>query len=133
ISGPLLDRIDLHVDVPAVPAAELGAEGDGEATRTVRERVVAARRRQLDRYGDARSTNARLTARQVRSRARPDAAAKQILERPVDRLGLSARAHQSVLRVARTIADLDGRPAVVASDVAEALRYRPPLEARDEL
>jgi len=133
ISGPLLDRIDLHVDVPSVPATELGAEGDGESTRAVRARVVAARARQLERYGDARLTNARLAGRQVRSHARPDAAAKQILERAVDRLGLSARGHQSVLRVARTIADLDGRAGVGASDVAEALRYRPPVESREDL
>jgi magnesium chelatase family protein len=125
ISGPLLDRIDLHVEVPALPATDFGAGGDGEPSATVRARVVAARGRQLTRTGDARVTNGTLSGRALKRDAKPEAAGQALLERAVDRLGLSARAYHRVLRVARTIADLDGSSAVGGAHVAEALRYRP--------
>ena len=124
ISGPLLDRIDLHVDVPALASSDFGADGDGEPTRAVRARVVAARERQLRRTGDARLVNAALSGRAGRSALKPTPEAKALLDRAVDRLTLSARAYQRVLRVARTIADLTGTPAVGAAQVAEALRFR---------
>lgn len=125
VSGPLLDRIDLHVEVPALPAADIAGGASPESSRSVRERVVSARARQTERTGDARMTNAALPPSRLRSTAalQPDAAA--LLARAMDRLALSARGHQRVLRVARTIADLEGAAATGPVHVAEALRYRP--------
>ncbi len=127
VSGPLLDRIDLHVEVPALPASDLAGAAVPEASAAVRERVVRARARQAERNGDPRLTNAALPQSRLRSTAalHPDAAT--LLSRAMDRLALSARAHQRVVRVARTIADLDGSPGVSPGHVAEALRYRPAL------
>jgi magnesium chelatase family protein len=129
ISGPLLDRIDLHVEVPAVPASDFAAGGDGEPSASVRARVVAARKRQLERTGDARLTNAALPGRLARTQVKATPEARALLERAVDRLGLSARGYQRVLRVARTAADLEGAQTVGPVHVAEALRFRPqPVE-----
>jgi magnesium chelatase family protein len=122
VSGPLLDRIDLHVEVAALSGADLRDDGDGEPTSAVRARVLTARRRQLAR---GETLNASVPARSLRKTARPDPAAKELLERAVDRLALSARSHQKVLKVALTIADLEGAAQVEARHVAEALRYRP--------
>ncbi len=126
ISGPLLDRIDLHVEVPALPSSDLTAQDTPESSRLVRERVLKARARQAARTGDARLTNAVLSPARLRVTAalQPEAAA--LLARAMDRLALSARAHQRVVRVARTIADLEGSPDTGPSQVAEALRYRSP-------
>jgi len=125
VSGPLLDRIDLHVEVPALASVDLVSGPPPESSATVRERVVAARGRQLARTGDARLTNASLSPARLKAGAaiQPEAAA--LLARAMDRIGLSARAHQRVLRVARTIADLEGAPSIGSPHVAEALRYRP--------
>lgn len=130
VSGPLLDRIDLHVEVPALPSADLTSAEPPEPSARVRERVVAARARQAARTGDARHTNAALTPARLRATAalHPDAAA--LLARAMDRLGLSARGHQRVLRVARTIADLEGSEVTGPPQVAEALRYRATASAR---
>jgi magnesium chelatase family protein len=121
ISGPLLDRIDLHVDVPALPAVDLCGAPQGESSGTVRERVVEARRRQVARQGAA---NARLAGRAAETHARADARANDFLRRASASLALSARSHHRVLKVARTIADLEGRALVGEDHVAEALRYR---------
>ena len=131
ISGPLLDRIDLHVEVPALSSSDFGADGDGEPSRAVRARVVAAREVQRARTGDPRLVNAALSGRSGRVALRPTPDAKALLERAVDRLTLSARAYQRVLRVSRTIADLAGRTSIGASEVAEALRYRPGRETSE--
>lgn len=121
ISGPLLDRIDLHLEVPAQrPEALDGAEA-GESSAVLRERVLAARQRMLDRQGCA---NARLDGAPLRRHASPDAEGRVLLHQAVDELGLSARAHTRILRVARSIADLDGREAVGIEDVSEAIGYR---------
>jgi magnesium chelatase family protein len=125
LSGPLLDRIDLHVEVPALSSADFGADGDGEPSKAVRARVVAARARQAARAGDARLVNAALSGRAGRAALKPTPEGKALLDRAVDRLTLSARAYQRVLRVARTIADLAGNAPVGAPEVAEALRFRP--------
>ncbi len=125
ISGPLLDRIDLHVEVPALAAADFGANVEGESSAAVRERVVAARERQLGRTGDPRIVNGSLAGRALKRDARPTETARRFLERAIDRLGLSARAYHRILRVGLTIADLEGANGIEESHVAEALRYRP--------
>jgi magnesium chelatase family protein len=127
ISGPLLDRIDLQVEVPALEFSELASEGGAEPSSAVRARVVAARERQRARfrraYGRARA-NAHMTPRMIRAHCAIDAASRARLEEAVTRMGLSARAYHRVLKVARTIADLAGRDRIAAADVAEAIRYR---------
>ncbi|MFT3764929.1 MAG: YifB family Mg chelatase-like AAA ATPase [Minicystis sp.] len=126
LSGPLLDRIDLHVVLPPVDVAHLQSVGRGEPSALVRERVVRARFAQIERarrMGCA-ATNAALSPRDLERVAQPDAAGARVLAAAVERLGLSARAYGKVLRVARTIADLAGSDAVSASHVAEAVHAR---------
>jgi len=125
MSGPLLDRIDLHVELSPVSAEELVDARPGEASAAVRERVVAARGVQADRYAaSGLRCNADLWGEQVRrtAQARPEALA--LLRAFVERHALSGRAHARLLKVARTIADLDGAPAVERHHLAEALQYR---------
>ena len=122
ISGPLLDRIDLQVEVPRVPLAELGGEGAaGEPSSTVRARVVVARDRQLERAG---KPNAALNHREVQRDCALTVSDRTLLERSLDRLGLSARAYHRILRVARTIADLDGAERISTAHLTEAIQYR---------
>ena len=125
VSGPLLDRIDLHVEVPAVPAGDFHGGVESEPSRTVAERVHSARSVQAARSGDPRHTNSALPARQFKQQMALEPAGRELLEKAMDRLGLSARGYQRVLRVARTIADLEGSPGTTALHAAEALRYRP--------
>jgi magnesium chelatase family protein len=125
ISGPLLDRIDLRVEVPWLPPEVLGDERPQESSDRIRARVVEARARQTARFAETGAlVNARLSGRMLRRYARPDEAGRALLCSAVERLALSGRAHDRILRVARTIADLAGRPRLVADDVAEALQYR---------
>ncbi len=121
LSGPLLDRIDLHVEVPALPYQQLATAEAGEPTEAVRARVAGARERQRAR---GKSWNARLPSAALSRVAPLDAGGHQLLERAAARLGLSARAITRIRRVARTIADLEGRPAVRAVHLAETLQYR---------
>jgi magnesium chelatase family protein len=121
LSGPLLDRIDIHIEVPAVPEAELLAGPAGETSAAVQARVVRARARQLARQGRA---NAELTARETERHCIADAAATALLKSAIARLNLSARAYHRVLRLARTIADLAGAETIGAVEVAEAVQYR---------
>jgi magnesium chelatase family protein len=125
ISGPLLDRIDLHVEVPALTLGELKGRR-GEATAEVGARVAAARRRQLDRFGrgSASPVNAVMGPETVRRHCPLDGAAQGLLDAAFDRLGLSARALHRILKVARTIADLAGADAIAAPHLAEAIQYR---------
>jgi magnesium chelatase family protein len=123
ISGPLLDRIDLHVDVPALREGDLDGAAPGEPSHRVRERVAAARARQLDRQGCA---NAILAGGDLDRHGNPDAPGRLLLRQAASRLALSARAIHRVLRVARTIADLAGERAVGVTHVAESLQYRRP-------
>ena len=120
VSGPILDRIDLHVDVPAVPCEELSRAGQGEGTAEVATRVLAARRRQAERG----FPNARLRGGALRRACGLEPAAREVLARAAQRLGLSARAHDRILRVARTIADLEGAARVEARHLMEAVQYR---------
>ena len=125
ISGPLLDRIDLHLEVWPARAAELTARRQGESSASMRERVLLARERQLRRYrGLGIYCNAQLDARGTRRHCRLDEACGALLEATSARLGLSARAHDRVLRVARTIADLDATEALDPDHLAEAIQYR---------
>jgi magnesium chelatase family protein len=127
ISGPLLDRIDIQVEVPALEFSELVGESTAEDSARIRERVVAARERQRCRFrraGDRVRANAGMTVRMIRAHCRVDDASRLRLEDAVRRMGLSARAYHRVLKVARTIADLDARDRIASSDVAEAIRYR---------
>jgi magnesium chelatase family protein len=125
ISGPLLDRIDLHVDVPALARTVIGAAGEGPTSAEVRERVLRARGRQAERGGrPAAPCNARLRGAALRRHCTPDAAGRQLLEAAMDKLGFSARGHDKVLRVARTLADLDGLEGIGAAHVAEAIQFR---------
>ena len=121
LSGPLLDRIDLQIEVPSLPAEALQKTPDGESSAAVRARVVAARARQLVRQG---KTNARLTTREIDSFCSPDAQGRALLRQALTRLNLSARAYHRVLKVARSIADLAGSQSVAAAHVAEAVQYR---------
>jgi magnesium chelatase family protein len=121
ISGPLLDRIDLQVEVPAVPQEDLARGAHGESSAAIRERVAAARARQLARQG---RSNAALAVREMDRYCAPDAAGATVLKQAISRLGLSARAYHRVLKVARTIADLAAAAKVASAHVAEAVQYR---------
>jgi magnesium chelatase family protein len=126
ISGPLLDRIDIHVDVPAVRFKELAATGaDAESSDAIRARVTQARERQLARFRhEGIFANAQMSARQIRRHCRLDADGAHLLETAMTRQGLSARAYDRILKVSRTIADLAGAAEIRPLDVAEAVGYR---------
>ena len=126
ISGPLMDRIDLHVEVTPVAPAELAAAAPGEPSAAIRERVVRARGRQAERFRNLPGvhTNAMMNSAMLAEYCRLDTASAALLERAMERLALSARAYDRIRRVARTIADLAGRGRIGASDVAEAINYR---------
>jgi magnesium chelatase family protein len=125
LSGPLLDRIDLQLEVPAVPYRDLARGGAGERSAAVRARVLAARARQGRRLaGSGRHANAELTPPEVRRWCAPDAEGERLLELAMNKLALSARALHRILRVARTIADLDAAETLAARHVAEAIAYR---------
>lgn len=126
ISGPLLDRIDLHVEVTPVEFHALASPQHAETSAIIRRRVVAARERQARRF-EGRSSihcNAQMSPRQVRDRCRIDDTSRALLETAMDRLGLSARAYDRILRVSRTIADMAGSEAIGAGHVAEAIQFR---------
>jgi magnesium chelatase family protein len=124
LSRPLLDRIDLHLEVPAVPYTELSARS-GEPSAAVRARVETARRRQSERLaGSGARVNARMSGRQVRRFCAPPSEGARLLQEAVGRLGLSARGHDRVLKVARTIADLGGCERIGVEHVSEAIQYR---------
>ncbi|MBI5388080.1 MAG: YifB family Mg chelatase-like AAA ATPase [Verrucomicrobia bacterium] len=126
ISGPLLDRIDLHVEVPAVKFREISAERTGETSAQIRERVVAARRRQQERFKErAKVTcNARMGTRELKQHCELDETAKGLIQFAMTDLNLSARAYDRILKVARTIADLTGSERIVPDHVSEAIQYR---------
>ena len=120
ISGPLLDRIDIHIEVPAVAYKELRGRDDGVCSAEIRERVVAARAVQQSRG----FYNAHIPARSLRKHCALDDSGERTLEMAVRRMGLSARAHDRILKLARTIADMDKSDAVSAKHLAEAVQYR---------
>jgi len=133
LSGPLLDRLDIHLEVPPVPVRELGGEGQQEPTSAIRARVTAARARQATRYRKERLySNAQLKPRHVKKYCTIDTAGRTLIEQAMTRLGLSARAYGRILRVARTIADLAGSDQIATVHLAEAIQYRG-LDRRSEL
>jgi magnesium chelatase family protein len=127
ISGPLMDRIDIHIDVPAVKFNELRGRGvpQGDSSETIRERVVKAREIQLRRFsGDGVFSNSAMSPKQIRKFCTLGDECERLLETAMVRQGLSARAHDRILKVSRTIADLDGSDNIHANHISEAINYR---------
>ncbi|MEI6437693.1 MAG: YifB family Mg chelatase-like AAA ATPase [Candidatus Omnitrophota bacterium] len=125
VSGPLLERIDLHLEVPALTARELGSAPDGEPSVDVRERTTKARARQSERFkGSGIFANAQMSSRQIKAHCPLDQEGKKLLHEAVDALGLSARVHDKLLKISRTIADLAGSNDIKPEHLAEAIGYR---------
>lgn len=126
ISGPMLDRIDIHCEVPVVPFKQLSQLQPGEPSEKIRERVIKARKIQEERYSESKGIycNAQMTERMIHQFAEPDEQSLDMLRLAMERLSLSARAYSRILKVARTIADLEGSPRVQSHHIAEAIGYR---------
>jgi magnesium chelatase family protein len=125
ISGPLLDRIDLHIEAPALAIRELQNAQPGESSATIRARVQAARDRQLERFrGTKVTSNARMSHAQIRTHCAIDATLAEMLQHAMEELALSARAYDRILKVARTIADLAASDRIEANHLLEAIQYR---------
>ena len=126
ISGPLLDRMDLHIEVPVVPFNQLSQMQPGESSAVIRARVIAARKRQEERYKDFKGIycNAQMTERMIHQFAEPDEQSLSMLRMAMEKLHLSARAYNRILKVARTIADLEGTEHIQSHHIAEAIGYR---------
>ncbi len=126
ISGPLLDRIDIHLEVVPVPFKKLSEMDSSEKSEAVRERVMTARKIQEDRFADQKGiyANAQMTSKLIRKYVVLDEASNELIRQAMDRLGLSARAYDRILKVARTIADLENEGNVQAHHLSEAIHYR---------
>jgi magnesium chelatase family protein len=126
ISGPLLDRIDLHIEVPPVKFREISGDRTGETSAQIRGRVVAARQRQHERFKDKPkiTCNARMGPKELKAFCELDEATKELLKNAMADLNLSARAYDRILKVARTIADLVGTETIFSDHVSEAIQYR---------
>jgi magnesium chelatase family protein len=126
ISGPLLDRIDLHIEVNPVPFEQLRNRESGEPSASIRERVVKARNIQTRRYLNEKEiyANAQLTPKLQKKHCEIDSAGEGLLKNAVERLGFSARSYARILKVARTIADLDASENIATQHLAEAIQYR---------
>ena len=125
ISGPLLDRIDIHVEVPAVPYKDLMQESYAEPSKNIRQRVAAARKIQSHRFSRSKIyCNAQMSSRQIKTHCKIDDASRSLLESAIDKLGLSARAFNRILKIARTIADLEGLQNIQVDHISEAIQYR---------
>jgi magnesium chelatase family protein len=126
ISGPLLDRIDLHIEVNSVPFSDLTDKRMGESSASIRERVIKAREIQTQRFSEIKDvhSNAQLTPKMMETYCQIDDAGEKLLKNAVEKLGFSARSYARILKVARTIADLDNQPDITPSHLAEAIQYR---------
>jgi magnesium chelatase family protein len=126
ISGPLLDRIDLHIEVPPVKFREIAGEQNGESSAAIRDRVIAARQRQQARFKDKPkiTCNARMATRELKQHCELSEATKDLLKFAMSDLNLSARAYDRILKVARTIADLAGAENIAGEHISEAIQYR---------
>ena len=126
VSGPLLDRIDIQCEVQSVPFAELSKMRPGETSAAIRQRVVAARNIQQERFKNFKGihSNAQMTEKMIHQYAEPDAASVNMLRQAMEMLKLSARAYTRILKVSRTIADLEGSEKVQSHHIAEAISYR---------
>ncbi len=126
ISGPLMDRIDIHVEVPALSYEELAQKQTGESSSSIREKVVAAREVQLQRFNGEKRVycNAHMESSHLRSYCELDAPSQELIRRAIEKLGLSARAYDRILKVSRTIADLDNSKQIQSNHIAEAVQYR---------
>ena len=125
ISGPLLDRIDIHIEVPPVPFRELSDQEAGTSSKTMREQVVAARSRQFLRYsGASTNVNGKMKPREIRKHCKLASSAEQLLKAAMEDMGLSARAHDKILRIGRTIADLEDRDTIEEHHLGEAINFR---------
>ncbi|OBX21749.1 MULTISPECIES: YifB family Mg chelatase-like AAA ATPase [Bizionia] len=126
VSGPLLDRIDIHIEVTPVPFEKLSDERKGEASVDIRKRVTAARERQTERFVESESVhyNAQMNVKQIRKHCKLDEASKELLKTAMERLNLSARAYDRILKVSRTIADLEASPSINGAHISEAIQYR---------
>jgi magnesium chelatase family protein len=126
ISGPLLDRIDIHIDVPAVKYKELRGDAVIEGSAAIRERVIRARARQTERFASEKGvySNAQMPPRLIRKYCAINAEGEKLLETAIARLGLSARAHDRILKVSRTIAELDASDAITPKHLSVAIQYR---------
>jgi magnesium chelatase family protein len=127
ISGPLMDRIDIHIDVPAVNYKEMRSTHEPEDSAKIRERVVRTRQKQIARFASSREKlycNAQMSSRHIRTTCELSADCERLLERAMTQQGLSARAHDRILKVARTIADLDDSEPLQPKHIAEAIQYR---------
>ncbi|OGX27315.1 MAG: hypothetical protein A3D10_05120, partial [Omnitrophica WOR_2 bacterium RIFCSPHIGHO2_02_FULL_48_11] len=125
ISGPLLDRIDIHLDVPSLKSIELLSAPPNESSKDIKSRTTRARDIQQERFAKTSLfANAQMTHRQIKEHCQLNDDSKKLLKRAIDELGLSARAHDKILKISRTIADLDEKTAILTEHVAEAIQYR---------
>ena len=126
ISGPLLDRIDIHIEVTPVPFEKLSEERKGESSVEIRKRVTAAREIQTQRFAELENVhyNAQMNTKQIRKYCKMDDASKELLKNAMERLNLSARAYDRILKVARTISDLENATDINGNHIAEAIQYR---------
>ena len=125
ISGPLMDRIDIHVEVPAVPYKELMGDTQAESSEDIRKRVTAARAIQSERFKRTKIyCNAQMSSRHIKKHCKIDEDSYNLLESAIDKLGLSARAYNRILKISRTIADLEGKTDIQTDHISEAIQYR---------
>jgi len=126
ISGPLLDRIDLHIEVPAVKYKELSSKAEGESSQKIRERVVGAREIQMRRFAGRKEmySNADMQSKDIAVHCKLDSAGEELLKMAITKLGLSAWAYDRILKVGRTIADMAGSADIRPEHISEAIQYR---------